>query len=350
MMNKKYIKGGSTMSKKTLLAVTLILMVSVVFTSTLVFAQQHKLKFALTYNTQDDHYFAAERFAELVKKGTNGRITMDIYPGGQLGNAPQSLKLLSVGEIDLFEYGIVGLQAYDKRIMTMNIPFLVDNLPHMARILDSPLFQDVFESIAKKHNIRTLSWNGNKRFKNIFTKNKPVFTPDDVQGLKVRIPPIIMVKEIWKALGANPVSTSWAESYQALAQGLAEAVEAPLPVSFRVKHQEICKYYTFIKYQASPDGIYINEKTYAKLSPDDRRVLSEAAKKAMDYFSELQEKSLETDKVKMMEDYGVSIIYVSNKPWKKLIKESKLVERLEEAGTWEKGFAQKVYKIAEQTK
>ena len=153
------------------------------------------------------------------------------------------------------------------------------------------------------------------------------------------------------ALGANPITIAWPEAYQALSQGLAEAVEVPISSAYSAKLMEVCKYYSFLKYLVVTDGIFISEKTFSsRLNAQDQKMVKEAAIKAMDFYSELETKMKEKNIKSMMNDYGVNFIHLSQKPWRKKVNDSGLAKKLIAQGIIEKNFMQSLLKVVDETK
>jgi len=244
-------------------------------------------------------------FAEKVKAYTQGRYSVDAHHSGTLGTDPKLLEQIKLGAID---FAITGAGIYSNQVSELGLltlPYLVESYEQGWALYDtSPWVKEWFEKLHAK-NIRILAvWEAG--FRQI-TARKPVHKPEDVKGMKIRIPKNEVYIWLWEALGANPTVMGLGEVYISLQQGTVDAQENPIPTIHVNKFFEVAKNVSLTNHIYGPIPICINEKLWQSLSAADQEAVLKAAKEA----SAWHRKAVVDDDDKMLADMkakGATII------------------------------------------
>src|ERR1700689_990485 len=180
---------------------------------------------------QEDHpaNIAAKQFASRVAERTNGAIRVMIFPNNQLGGPPE-MGLPTQGQLD----------KYDKAFGAVMLPFIFDSRPLVFRVLDGPAM-DWLGPLAEKQGFILLR-NWDYGFRNVTNSVRPIHSPDDVKGLKLRTPPELQIQASMEALGASVQAIAFPELYLALAQKVVDGEENPIAVIFFNKFYETQKH------------------------------------------------------------------------------------------------------------
>ncbi len=267
-------------------------------------AQVMTMKFAHFADENHPGHLAAKMFAENVAKRTNGQIKIEIFPNNMLGSPPEQAEQVKLGTTDM---GLPTQGQFDKWIKPMGVvmlPFAYDDYAHVHRVLDGPAFQ-WFSQMAEKEGFILLS-NWEYGFRNLTNNKRPVNTPEDVKGLKVRVPPEMQIGAAFEAMGAQTTVIAFPELYMALAQGVADGEDNPVSVIYFMKFYEVQKHLALTRHIYNNMIHTISAKTWAKLTPEQKVIFQEESKKA-GAFMRQQIVSQEEDLIKKMQQTGTQV-------------------------------------------
>jgi tripartite ATP-independent transporter DctP family solute receptor len=247
---------------------------------------------------------AAVMFAKALEKRTNGELTVKIYPANALGSPPEVLEQNKLGVIDMSLPTQGALDKYVKAFAVVMLPFVYDGYEHAYRVLDGP-FMDWVAPMLEKENLVFLS-NWEWGFRNITNKIRPVNTPEDVKGLKIRVPPEIQLQAAMEACGAVVTKIAFPELYMALKQGVVDGQENPLAVIYHFKLYEVQKYLALTRHVYNSMVHVMSRKTWEKLTPYQQKVVLEESKRAGTFFrNAIQEE--EADLIEKLKAEGMEI-------------------------------------------
>jgi len=242
-------------------------------------AQQKVLKYAHFQPARPDQpkHAAALAFKDYVEKATNGSIKVEILPAGQFGNDADTMTGLRLGTLEMAVAHDGAIATVYKPIGVLGIPFLYENHEHAWRVYDSPWLQGFSDDMIKKTGIRLMSLadNGVRHFTN---SKKPIHTPDDMKGMKIRVMPSPVFQTLVTALGASPSAIPWAELPTALQQKVVDGEENGVTNIIAASLYQYQKYITLDGHVWSIHGYTINEKFYQSLTPVERKAVDEATK------------------------------------------------------------------------
>jgi len=256
---------------------------------------------------------AAKMFAEAVEKRTNGIIKIAVYPNNQLGDPPQMLEQNILGAIDMSLPTQGALDKYTKKFATVMLPFVFRDYAHAYKVLDGE-FKDWAAPELDKQGLVFLS-NWEWGFRNLTNNVRPINSPEDVKGLKIRTPPEVQLQAAMEALGAVVTKISFAEMYMALKQNVVDGQENPLAVIYSNKIYEVQKYLALTRHVYNSMVHVMSKKTWEKLTPEQRKIVSEESKKAGDFMRKtLQEE--ETGLIEKLKTLGMVVTTPNLAPFK----------------------------------
>jgi len=233
-------------------------------------AQVMNMKFAHFADEGHPGHLAAKMFVEAVEKRTNGQVKVQIFPNNALGAPPEQAEQVKMGVTDM---GLPTQGQFDKWIKTFGavmLPFAYDDYDHVHRALDGPAF-DWFKQLAEKEGFILLS-NWEYGFRNLTNSKRPINTPDDVKGLKIRVPPEMQMRAAFQAMGAVTATIAFPEVYMALSQGVADGEENPISVIYFMKFYEVQKHLAITRHIYNNMIHTISAKTWAKLTPEQKTI------------------------------------------------------------------------------
>jgi len=221
---------------------------------------------------------AANNFKELVEKNSGGQLKVQIFPAGQLGDARTIVEGVQMGTIEMGDVENGPMGRFVPSAMLWDLPYLFRDLDHAHKVLDGPIGQKIAKKYIDK-GIRLLAYNdGGFRY---FTNNiRPIKTPEDMKGLKIRVMESEVMIDSINAFGASAVPMSFQELYTALQQGTVDGQENPLDLIDSQKFYEVQDYLSMSEHFYYPRQYIISEKFYKKLPFELQEVVTDAAKKA----------------------------------------------------------------------
>lgn len=241
---------------------------------------------------------AAQKFADLVKEKTNGRITVEVYDSGQLGDEKSVIEQIQFGGIDMSRVSLTPLSEFSRNLMALQLPYLYRDADHMWKVLDGDIGKDLLKS-TEDSGIVGLSWY-DAGARNFYDTQHEIKGLADMKGLKIRVQESSMMMDMVKALGANPTPMAYGEVYSALQTNVIDGAENNWPSYESTSHYEVAKYYVVDEHSRIPEMQIISKQTMDKLSPDDQKIIRECAAESAKYERQLwaeREKSSE-EKVK----------------------------------------------------
>jgi tripartite ATP-independent transporter DctP family solute receptor len=235
---------------------------------------------------------AANKFAEIVKTKSNGRIEVQVYPSGQLGDEKTEIQGVQMGAIDFCRANTISLGDYGVKQMNLfALPFVFRDRDHIWKVLDSDIGKDMLDTVQKSGTKMVgIGWmeEGARSF---FFRDKEVKSIADLKGLKIRVPQTQIMMDTVAAFGASPTPISYSELYSSLQTGVVDGAENPPTGYVANNFNEVAKYYSLNNHVYSPSVICISEATWSKLSPEDQKLMKDAMKEVEKFNRETSEKA-----------------------------------------------------------
>ena len=213
-------------------------------------------------------------FAKYLSDKTNGEFTAQKYLGGQLGGETQVIDLQSMGSPEIVVFGNLPTSNIAPEWgSVLDVPFLVKSIDQFRKIVDGPLGQPMKDAVLQRKAIRLVAYaNRGPRY---LTSNKPISTPADLKGLKMRLPEVDTYVAAWKMLGALPTAMALPELYLALKQGTVEAQENPYELIWTSKFYEVQKYLNQTAHIYAAYEITASDKWMKTLPQDAQKIITD---------------------------------------------------------------------------
>jgi len=217
---------------------------------------------------------AMELMAERVAEESGGRMRIDIYPAEQLGSERQLLELLQIGSVGMTKVSAAVLENFDPTYEVLSLPYIFRDEAHHFEVLDGPIGRELLLGL-EPYRLRGLTFYdaGSRSF---YTKDRAVRTPEDLEGLKLRVQESPTAIELVRELGGSPTPIAWGELYSALQQGIVDGAENNAPSFYLSGHYEIARFYTLNEHTRVPDVLLVSTTVWNGLTAEEQRWLSEA--------------------------------------------------------------------------
>lgn len=254
-----------------------------------------------------------------LAKLSDGKLKLEIYPSQQLGTERQCLELLQIGSLDMTKVSVGVLENFAPKMKVLGLPFLFRDREHSFKILDGPIGQELLNG-GEKYWLKGLGYYdaGSRSF---YTKDKPVNSPEDLIGQKIRVMESVTSMEMVSDLGGSPTPISWGELYTALQQGVVDGAENNPPSFYLSRHYEVAKFYTLDEHTVLPDALLIGTHSWEKLSEKEQGWLKKAVDNSIVYQRILWLES-ENEALEAVKKAGVEIIYPDKALFADKIKDS----------------------------
>lgn len=248
---------------------------------------------------------AGEKFKELVEQYSNGEIEVQTFFGGVMGSEEEIVEAVSVGALEMNTGGGNIIQIFAPQYYFFDSPFVMKDWNHFLRVWNGPLGEKAREEILKNGNTLILGvvYRGVRHF----TSNKPIKTPDDLKGIKLRLPQLPTWIKVWQALGANTVPVPLTELFTALQTGVADASEGDPPQILSFHLYEVQKYLSLTGHLVQTGYLSINKSFFDKLSKEHQEIILRAGKEATEWAAQ-QIVEREQEIIKELESKGMEIV------------------------------------------
>ena len=264
------------------------------------------IKIGFSTNEEDPRAKGAQQFKEEVEAKTNGAVTVELYPSGQLGGDADLINSLSLdaGTVDIIITDASNFATYEPKMGISALPFQFKDFDEAWAFMDSDIEAEAEASLIDQ-NMRVLAHYCNG-FRCVTNSKAPVETPDDMKGMLIRTPENPVIMATMSALGANPQPLAFNELYQALQQGTYDAQENPIPVIYNNNLYEVQGYLSVTNHIYSGMCFTIAESTWNKLDAAEQEIVQAAATASAAYDRDLNKQQTE-DLVSKLEEAGMKI-------------------------------------------
>ncbi|MBW4331611.1 TRAP transporter substrate-binding protein [Stakelama sp. CBK3Z-3] len=228
---------------------------------------------------------AVEYFGDLITRRSDGRLSIKMFAGGQLGSERDTLEITAFGGLDINRVNIAPLNAIEPLTMIPSLPFLFDSIAHSRRALDGAPGRAILESLAPHGLIGLCYYDSGAR--SFYNTHHPVRTPDDMRGWKFRVQNSDLYVGMIKALGADATPMGLGEVYQGLVQGVIDGAENNWPSYQSERHFEVAPFYSETQHVMAPEVLLMSKARWDKLSSSDREIIIESARESVPYMRKL---------------------------------------------------------------
>ena len=265
--------------------------------------QTRTIKFPSASNRGHPQVLGVEKFAELVKQKSDGKLTVRPFPGGTLGPDLQVVSALQGGTVEMNVMNASLLAGNVKEMTLFDVPYLFNNAKEADAIADGPIGKKLLDKLQEKGLVGLAYWD--LGFRQIHTAKKPISKADDFKGVKMRVIPTPIYVDFMNALGANAVPMPFTELYTALETKAVDGQEGPYTTILTNKIYEVQKYLSATRHIYGVVVVLVGKKFWDQLSGDEQKILQDSCKEARDYersiSREMSPKSLAELQAKGME-------------------------------------------------
>lgn len=278
-----------------------------------------KYKFRLAESNPAEHpvTLGDKKFAELVAERSKGRITIDVFPGAQLGEEKAVLEQVQLGAIEFTRVSSSPLGEFNKQMSVFSLPYIFDSEDHMWKFLKGEMGEKMLDDLQKSRMKGLAYYTAGARS---FYSVKPLTSIDSLKGLKIRVMQNKINMEMVAALGASATPMPAGEIFSALQTGVIDGAENNYPTFVAQNHYQAAKHFIIDAHQRIPEVLLISKIAWDKLSPEDQKLIKQAALDSVSYQREVWVKTEKEAEDKIRAN-GVTITEVKDlKPWQATVK------------------------------
>lgn len=259
-----------------------------------------------------------KEFAKIVNEKTKGRIKIEVYAGGQLGDEKSVIEAVQMGRIHLARVNAQPLSDFAKKIRVLSLPYLFNGPDHLWKVLNGSIGKEILDSLEAAKMVGLTYYDSGAR--SFYNSKREVNTPADMKGLKIRVQQSELMVGLVQSLGASATPMAYGEVYSGLQTGVIDGAENNWPSYFSTSHYELAKNFTLDYHTMTPEVVIISKVIWDKLSVDDKKILQYAARASQDVqrksWAAYEKKSIDAVKVK-----GNKIVEIKDyKPWQDAVK------------------------------
>jgi TRAP-type C4-dicarboxylate transport system substrate-binding protein len=258
---------------------------------------------------------AADFFAQRVNELSGGEITVEVFHSGELGSPPTQFENAIAGAQDLVIDTLDYFKSYDDRFGVINTPFVFRSRDHFRKFLNSDAFAEIAEAVESRGLVFLGSYNWMRQQDRGILSRTPIFTPEDLQGYKMRMFQAEMPIQAWSGMGANIQVMAWADVYTALATGAVDSLTTVVSASYLNKHIEVLKYFTNLKEYFQIVLPVISKRTWEQLSDEQKAIMHQAANEAGEVYVRISRENDLGHIQAAQDDLGLTIILPPLGPW-----------------------------------
>jgi tripartite ATP-independent transporter DctP family solute receptor len=258
-----------------------------------------------------------EYMAKMVDKKSGGKLKVKIYPSEQLGTERECLEMLQIGSLDMTKVSAAIMEGFVPKYKVLGLPYLFRNSEHAYKVFDGKIGKEILLA-GEEYWLRGMTFYdaGSRSF---YTLDKPILTPDDLKGLKIRVMESITAVKMVKALGGSPTPISWGELYTSLQNGVVDGAENNPPSFYLSHHYEVCKHYSLDEHTTIPDVLLMSTHTWNKLTDQEKKWLEESIVESLEVQRELWHEA-EEEALREVQKAGVTVYRPDKAPFREKVK------------------------------
>ncbi|SDO12324.1 DctP family TRAP transporter solute-binding subunit [Vreelandella arcis] len=275
-------------------------------------ATSHAETYRLTHNTSNNTTWqqGADKFSEILNEKTDGEVNVKVFPNAVLagGDQMKQSEMVGRGDIDFVITSAINVTPLIPEMAAFSLPYLFSSYDQVDAAVQGEAGNKMKE-IAEKKGIKILAW-GENGFRELSNSVHPVETPEDLNGMKVRVAAPMYI-DVFNALGANPQQIQWTETFSALQQGVVDAQENPVgSIIVPQRIYEVQDYLTEWHYSYDPIFVGVSEQLWESWSEDTRTTVQEAADQAMQYQVDISREKTKSG-IQTLKEHGMQITTLS---------------------------------------
>ncbi|MFC0180592.1 TRAP transporter substrate-binding protein [Thorsellia kenyensis] len=293
-----------------------LVIVTTLFTSATAFADA-TLK--LSHNQDKNHpvHLSMQFMADEAKRLSDGGIKIRIYPNSQLGTQRESMELMQNGALDMVKSNASEMESFEPAYGAFNVPYLFTDIDHYYRALEGEVGKEILQASKDKGFIGLTYYDAGARS---FYAKKPINTPADLNGLKIRVQPSPTAVKMIELMGGAPTPLAYGELYTALQQGVVDGAENNPTALTTARHGEVANIFSLDEHTMIPDVLLISSTVWDGLSPEDQKIIQQAADASMQHHKTLWQEMTAASMKEAEETMNVQFVTVEKKPFQDAVK------------------------------
>ena len=268
-----------------------VLVLLLYVTACVTYAADLTLRFGTPFVTNSNLHKAMEKFAEVVAKESGGKIRVQVYADSQIGDIQQLIAGMQLGTVDMAYLG-VGNSGQLKGCGPLNVaylPYLFKNKEKASQVLNGPIMQEFYETCAKSSGVRIFAVAGARSPRAIVTTKGPIRKPEDLKGMRLRIPPIPIFRETFESLGVKVVPLGLNEVYMALSRGQVDGQDNGFDLTVTFRFHEVSKYWSATDHVYDVAAWYVSDRRWKSMTKEQQDLFVRAAQAGGKVATELGE-------------------------------------------------------------
>ncbi|MEX0646851.1 MAG: TRAP transporter substrate-binding protein [Balneolaceae bacterium] len=255
--------------------------------------------------------------SERLEEISGGNLVVKTYPTGQLGNERALLELVQIGAISMTKISGAVLENIVPPVRVFSLPYLFRDDEHYRNVIEGDIGKALLES-GTEYQLKGLAYY-DAGWRSFYTKNRPVLTPGDINGMKIRVQPSVMAIDLIRTFGGSATPLAYGELYTAFQGGIVDGAENNPPSFYSSRHYEVTDFYIINEHTAVPDFLVINSSLWDNLSEQEQGWLRQAVDESVAYQHELWVASVE-ESMQVVADAGVEVIYPDKEPFREMVR------------------------------
>jgi tripartite ATP-independent transporter DctP family solute receptor len=260
---------------------------------------------------------AVMHMGDLLKQRTNGKHSIKVFTGSQLGSEKDTIEQARIGALDFVRINVAAMNNVCPETMVPTMPFLFRSKEHMRKSLDGPVGEEILKSCERQGLVGLAFYDSGSR--SLYTVKKPVKSLADVKGMKIRVQQSDLWVALLQAMGANATPMPYGEVYTALKTGLVDGAENNWPSYESSRHFEVAKFYAITDHSMAPELLLMSKRVYDGLPADEQKLIRAAAKESVPFMRKLWDER-EAKSRAMVEKAGAQIVEVDKKSFQDAMK------------------------------
>jgi len=262
------------------------------------------LRLAHVVNEQDGFHIAAVKFQDLVAERTEGAVNIELYPNASLGDERTLLEGMQIGTVDMGVITNGPVANFVEEMAVFELPFLFPSPQAAYDVLDGPIGQELLDKLSEV-NLKGLAY-AERGFRNLTNSERPVNTPEDMKGLRIRVMENPVYVDTFRALGANAIPMAWTEALTAMQQNTIDGQENPVNVIHSFKLYETQDYMTLSRHTYAPAIFVMGMPVWNKLPEAAQAVVLQAAQEAAEHERQVNAE-MESQQLAELREAGMQI-------------------------------------------
>nr|WP_314258089.1 TRAP transporter substrate-binding protein [uncultured Devosia sp.] len=255
---------------------------------------------------------AVKHFGELLKEKTDGRYAVEVFHSAQLGQEADTIEQTQFGVIDMNRISIGAFGTQVPEATVTQLPYIFRSADHFHNVLDGPIGEEILAAFDKVDVVALAFYDGGAR--SFYNSEKPINSPADLAGMKLRVMQSDIFVDMVGALGGNATPMPYGEVYSAIETGVIEGAENNYPSYDTAGHAEVAKYFSLDEHLMVPEVLVVSKVIWDGLTPEDQALFREAAKESVAHQRELWT-AKEAESKAAVEALGATINEVDKQPF-----------------------------------